>query len=41
VGAGPASLLGLKIANDRGWVAPGADRNGSHSSQADGKDGSK
>ena len=23
VGAGPASLLGLKIANERGWVAPG------------------
>ena len=33
VGAGPASLLGLKIANERGWVAPGAN--------ADGKDGSK
>jgi NADH-quinone oxidoreductase subunit E len=39
VGAGPASLLGLRIANERGWVAPGA--NGSHTSQADGKDGSK
>ncbi|HEV7149048.1 MAG TPA: NADH-quinone oxidoreductase subunit NuoE [Pedococcus sp.] len=42
VGAGPASLLGLKIANEHGWVAPGADRsNGSHPSAADGKEGSK
>ena len=24
VGAGPASLLGLRIAKDRGWVAPGS-----------------
>ena len=40
VGAGPASLLGLKIANENGWVAPGS--NGSHGSDAasDGK-GSK
>jgi len=50
VGAGPASLLGLKIANERGWTAPGTDRpqgagsNGSRAPQAapaDGKDGSK
>ena len=42
VGAGPASLLGLKIANEHGWVAPGADRgNGSRPSTADGKEGSK
>jgi len=34
VGAGPASLLGLRIANERGWAAPG-------SGSADGKDGSK
>ena len=26
VGAGPASLLGLRIAHDRGWVAPGDQR---------------
>ncbi len=31
VGAGPASLLGLRIAHDRGWVAPGDQRpDGSH-----------
>ena len=45
VGAGPASLLGLKIANDRGWVAPGSNgaqrADGSHTSLADGKDGSQ
>ena len=42
VGAGPASLLGLRIANERGWVAPGANgADGSGSSQPDRKDGSK
>lgn len=48
VGAGPASLLGLQIANEHGWTAPGAQRaggsNGSRApqaAQADGKDGSK
>jgi len=40
VGAGPASLLGLRIANERGWVAPGTGSNASTTSQADGKDGS-
>jgi len=33
VGAGPASLLGLRIAKERGWTAPG--------DSSDGKDGSK
>src|SRR4051812_4182735 len=48
VGAGPASLLGLKIANDRGWTAPGANgadagnsTTGSRPAPADAKDGSK
>jgi NADH-quinone oxidoreductase subunit E len=39
VGAGPASLLGLKIANEHGWVAPSS--NGSHrSGGSDATDGS-
>ncbi|GAA2164531.1 NADH dehydrogenase subunit E [Humibacillus xanthopallidus] len=50
VGAGPASLLGLRIAKDHGWVAPeGASGSSNGSSAAsssltstsDGKDGSK
>ncbi len=41
VGAGPASLLGLKIANERGWTAPGANGSTSSSSTPDGKDASK
>jgi NADH-quinone oxidoreductase subunit E len=53
VGAGPASLLGLHIAKDHGWVAPGgasgSSTGTSHSgsstatstSTSDGKDGSK
>ena len=44
VGAGPASLLGLTIANENGWVAPGSNRadgaNGAKGANADGK-GSK
>jgi NADH-quinone oxidoreductase subunit E len=44
VGAGPASLLGLRIANDRGWAAPdGTSRptTTSTTSTSDAKDGSK
>ena len=38
VGAGPASLLGLRIANEHGWVAPGADpSNGCAHRTADGE----
>jgi NADH-quinone oxidoreductase subunit E len=32
--AGPASLVGLKLAKERGWMAPAADSGGA-SSQAD------
>jgi NADH-quinone oxidoreductase subunit E len=44
VGAGPASLLGLEIAKQRGWTAPDGSGNGSERARAettDGKDGSK
>ena len=45
VGAGPASLLGLRIANEHGWVAPDGSRPGSTagsmSGATDGKDDSK
>jgi NADH-quinone oxidoreductase subunit E len=43
VGAGPASLLGLKIANENGWVAPssnGSGRSDGSGATSDGK-GSK
>ncbi|GAA6524907.1 NADH-quinone oxidoreductase subunit NuoE [Intrasporangium sp. DVR] len=40
-GAGPASLLGLRIAKERGWTAPGADGDSSDGAATDGKDGSK
>jgi NADH-quinone oxidoreductase subunit E len=33
--AGPASLLGLRIARERGWSAPGAGRSGDPGSPAD------
>jgi NADH-quinone oxidoreductase subunit E len=42
--AGPASLVGLRIAKEHGWQAPGADDGPAPHSQAaetDGKDGSK
>ncbi|MGO4599050.1 NADH-quinone oxidoreductase subunit NuoE [Terrabacter sp. 2RAF25] len=44
VGAGPASLLGLTIANENGWVAPAAkraDRASGSRGASDGKDGTK
>ena len=33
-GAGPASLVGLKIARDRGWTAPDSDADGGHAAIA-------
>jgi NADH-quinone oxidoreductase subunit E len=47
VGAGPASLLGLRIAKDNGWAAPGsdsrptADTQSTSTTPSDAKDGSK
>ena len=40
-GAGPASLLGLRIAKENGWVAPHSENGSSSSNAADGKDDSK
>jgi NADH-quinone oxidoreductase subunit E len=34
-GAGPASLIGLQIARDRGWTAPGTHEQGATGSPAD------
>ena len=48
VGAGPASLLGLRIAKDHGWAAPGSESRstaptstGTSTTASDAKDGSK
>jgi NADH-quinone oxidoreductase subunit E len=35
--AGPATLLGLRIARERGWTAPGSEESGSTGSPADTK----
>ncbi|ADU47234.1 NADH-quinone oxidoreductase subunit NuoE [Intrasporangium calvum] len=40
-GAGPASLLGLRIAKEHGWTAPGDESDSSGDTPTDGKDGSK
>ena len=36
VGAGPASLLGLRLARERGWTAPGEDGADADGADADG-----